>query len=170
MLITPEYVALNIRLHREVETYGTSSWKEVPAVVNLCGRFATNDVLDYGCGKGRLAEGLDFPIQSYDPALPEFAMRPSPAELVVCTDVMEHVEPECLDEVLEDVRELTIMAAYFVIATRPAVKVLGDGRNTHLIVESMVWWSHQLAGHGFFIGTRDAGTGRKGEAVFTAVV
>ena len=168
MLITFEYMNQNRMLHEQVPKYGISSWKEVEPVKRICRFYDTTDVLDYGCGKGELAKGLKFPIQSYDPALLKFAMRPGPADIVVCTDVMEHVEPGCLGEVLDDIYGLTRKAAYFVIATRLASKTLPDGRNTHLIVEGHLWWLDQLRAHRFTVVEHREGT--KNEAVFTAEV
>jgi len=60
--------------------------------------------------------------------------------LVFCGDVLEHVEPACLDAVLEDLRALTLERCVMVIATRPARKRYPDGRNFHLIIENHEWW------------------------------
>ena len=135
MLITPEYLRQNLLLHDLEPTYGTSSAQYAPAVRTLCKAYGTHDVLDYGCGKGRLADALEFPIQQYDPAIPGQATEPLPADIVVCGDVMEHIEPECVNDVLQHIHSLTQMCAYWIIATRPAAKSLPDGRNCHLIVE-----------------------------------
>ena len=98
-------------------------------------------MLDYGAGKQSLANAMPWVrIAGYDPAIPELSKPPMPADLVVCTDVLEHVEPECLEDVLDDLRRLTLKAAYLEIATREALKHLEDGRNAHLIVQPMEWW------------------------------
>lgn len=103
-------------------------------------------VLDYGCGKGTLAKTLPFPIWEYDPAIKNKDWPPRPSELVVCADVLEHIEPECLDAVLDDLASLTLDVAYFVIHTKPAGKDLPDGRNAHLIQEGKDWWERKLFG------------------------
>jgi hypothetical protein len=60
--------------------------------------------------------------------------------MVVCTDVLEHIEPEHLDAVLRHVCSLAKKAVFLQIATRPAKKCLPDGRNAHLTVQSAEWW------------------------------
>lgn len=57
---------------------------------------------------------------------------------------MEHIEPTCLIAVIEDIRELANVGAFFNIATRPAKKVLADGRNAHLIVRDAYFWLDTL--------------------------
>ncbi len=168
MLISADYLDQNRQLHESEPLYGVSSWKEVANVETLCRMYKTTDVLDYGCGKGRLADGLKIDIQSYDPAVPEFTKRPWPADLVICTDVLEHIEPDCLFSVLDDIRNLTRVAGYWVIATRKASKLLPDGRNTHLIIQPYEWWQRAIRQADFRIVNQLRGS--KGEAVFTTIL
>jgi len=79
-------------------------------------------------------------IQSYDPCVPGIDSLPEPADLVVSCCVLEHVEPECLDAVLDDMRRCTLKAAFIVVTSVPSSKFLNDGRNAHLIIEPMDWW------------------------------
>jgi hypothetical protein len=65
---------------------------------------------------------------------------PVPAELVCCIDVLEHIEPECLEDVLDHLEELTQRVAFISINTAAAGKTLPDGRNAHLIQRPMEWW------------------------------
>lgn len=143
-VITPEYRELNTQLHETRKDFGVGGAGWAAAVRAMCVRYHAWDVLDYGCGKGSLAQAMDFPIHCYDPAIAEFAAEPVPADLVVCTDVLEHIEPECLDTVIADLRRVTKRAIFCNISTVPAVKTLADGRNAHLIVEPAVWWLAQL--------------------------
>ena len=99
--------------------------------------------LDYGCGKGKLAEVVP-DVACYDPAVERFAAPAKPADVVICRDVMEHVENECIDEVLDHIRSLSRKAAWFAIATRPAKKVLADGRNAHVSIHPSAWWVEKL--------------------------
>lgn len=139
-LITDQYRTLQARLHAERDDYGVSSQKHIEQIRALAEQLKTRDILDYGCGKCRLAKGLPFPIQNYDPALAEWERHPDPADFVVCTDVLEHIEPDCLEDVLADLRDLTRKLLLVEVACRPAKKVLADGRNAHLIQESPSWW------------------------------
>lgn len=143
MLISEDYRALNAQLH-ETPEYGMSGAKWAETVLAWCRRFDTRDVLDYGAGKRTLEKALGFQIKNYDPAIPELSLSPVPTDLVVCGDVLEHIEPECIDDVLADIRRCTKRWALLVIATRPAKKILADGRNAHLIQKPAEWWRETL--------------------------
>jgi hypothetical protein len=142
-VISPDYVKLNAQLHRDNLAYGVGGAKHAAVVRKLA--VGKKSVLDYGCGKGKLGQALDFPIWEYDPAIPGKDASPRPAELVVCTDVLEHIEPELLQGVLMDLRRVTKSIGYFVIHTGPAQKMLADGRNAHLIQHGEAWWRKNLA-------------------------
>jgi 2-polyprenyl-3-methyl-5-hydroxy-6-metoxy-1,4-benzoquinol methylase len=139
-LITEEYCRLNQALHEENKHYGTTGQYYLADVVRLIKQLKTQDVLDYGCGKSTLAHNLPFTIKQYDPAVPKYAALPEPADVVVCTDVLEHIEPEYLESVLAHLAKLTKRVGYFTAATIPAKKTLADGRNAHLIVKPAKWW------------------------------
>ena len=66
------------------------------------------------------------------------------ADLVVCVDVMEHIEPMLLVNVILHLRQLTIKRLLVAISLRAAGKRLRDGRNAHLIIESASWWAEQM--------------------------
>jgi hypothetical protein len=149
-LISASYRQLNEQMHREHLVYGLGGNHHVDMVLKLVKILANEtdglpvSVLDYGAGKGTLAKALPFPIAEYDPAITGKTESPKPADLVVCTDVLEHVEPEHLIFVLDDLRRCTRRLGYFTIHTGPAMKTLPDGRNTHLIQKSLQWWKKKL--------------------------
>ena len=139
MLISDSYRALNAEMHR-TQHYGHSGAKFAPEIRQLAEAMGTKDILDYGCGLRTVQDALGYEIQNYDPALPEFAGTPERADLVVCTEVLEHIEPDCLDDVLDDLARLTRKCMFATIAHFPAVKFLPDGRNAHLIQQDLKWW------------------------------
>jgi len=143
-LISSGYCEQNRKLHQENPMYGIGGARHKDTVLKLCASMKTTSVLDYGAGKQQLSRELPFPIWNYDPAVPEISASPRPADLVVCTDVLEHIEPEKLHFVLEDLRRCTLRVGYFVIHTKPSSKVLPDGRNTHLIQRGRIWWKKKL--------------------------
>lgn len=140
MLITPEYQALQTQFHLDRPDYGISGSKYVDPVLDFAAKLKTRDILDYGCGKATLQKGIPFPIQNYDPCTEEYKRRPQPATIVVCTDVLEHIELDCLATVLDDIKSLTTQMLFLNVACRPAKKFLPDGRNAHLIQETPNWW------------------------------
>lgn len=144
MLISDEYRDLNRRLHESRSTYGTSGHKWAGIVTALTSLVGTTDVLDYGCGKSTLAKSLGFSIKEYDPAIAGKDQMPVAADIVVCTDVLEHIEPAHLMSVLKHICKLSQGCALLVASTRKAKKKLPDGRNAHLIVENEAWWAERL--------------------------
>lgn len=142
--ISDTYRDLNRQLHIQRPDFGRGGAQWAPTVLQLCTRFETNDVLDYGCGKAMLGDAMPFPVQNYDPCIDGYSARPSPADIVVCTDVLEHIEPTFLDEVLGDIQMLANTAVLLHISTVPAQKELPDGRNAHLIVRPAQWWLERL--------------------------
>ena len=143
-LISENYRQLNAKLHVTAD-FGRHGDKWASKVRELIAAHEIRTVLDYGCGQGALRKALGMDIAEYDPAISGRDNLPSPADLVVCTDVLEHVEPELLSNVLDHLRLLTRRFLFAAVSTRPAVKVLEDGRNAHLIVQSAAAWQPLLA-------------------------
>lgn len=147
--ISEGYAALNRKLYRDNLAYGVGGAKYAPMVIKLVGLLSANghppSVLDYGCGRGTLQKALPFPIWEYDPAIEGKEESPRPADLVVCSDVLEHVEPELLRVVLDDLRRCVKQLGYFAIHTGASTKKLADGRNTHLIQKDAEWWRAKLS-------------------------
>lgn len=158
-MFSPEYKALQEQFHRECPAYGVSGHKYAQHIEHLAQKLNTRDILDYGCGKATLQKSLPYPIQNYDPFIPEFNKRPNSARLTVCSDVMEHIEPDHVQHVLNDIRNLTLDLVFFQIATRPAAKILPDGRNAHLIVEPINWWLERLLPYFSTNAVQDIGGG-----------
>ncbi|MFA6043617.1 MAG: hypothetical protein WC718_01420 [Phycisphaerales bacterium] len=150
MLISEDYRALQRALH-ESPDYGVASLGFVGSVRKLIEAFGVRSVTDYGAGKQNLRKGLEaagvvVDYRPYDPAFPEYG-APLPADLVCCIDVLEHIEPDHLGAVLDDLRRVTTVRGFFTIHTGPARKVLADGRNAHLIQEPLEWWLPRLEAH-----------------------
>lgn len=143
MRFSEQYKALQAELHKD-QNYGTSGHKHADRIRDLAVRMGTKEVLDYGAGKMTLSKALPWPITNYDPMIPELSERPMASDLVVCSDVLEHIEPECIVSVLLDLQSLTKKVLFIDVAMRPAKKVLADGRNAHLIQESGSWWLTEL--------------------------
>jgi hypothetical protein len=83
-------------------------------------------------------------VRGYDPALDA---PPKPAEIVVCTDMLEDSEPEFLDNALADIARCATRAVFLVVHTQAALKILPDGRNAHLIQQPYEWWPPKFTLH-----------------------
>ena len=144
MLITPEYIELNRILHDQRKDYGSrlrvDRWRDV---LRYCAD--GQRILDYGCGKGAMRDYLGDIVTNYDPVT--FPENPDPHPVVACLDVMEHIEPDCLEDVLEHISGLFQQVAYFVICKKQGSKKLADGRPAHLIVKTSGWWVNKLSKH-----------------------
>jgi len=150
--ITPEYNALQKQMFEKSPTYARSGHAHAARVfmagAQVMRKIGKCDVLDYGCGRETLKNAIldNFPVipglryLGYDPNRPGLDKDPEPAQIVFCSDVMEHIEPECVDAVLRNISELAGELAIFVISTRAAFKNLPDGRNAHISLHDKDWW------------------------------
>lgn len=151
-LITERYRAQQKHLHDTTE-YGVASAQFAPMVAKMIDQYQVDSLLDYGAGsrltliktiaEQRLVK-RKFDYRAYEPAVEMYAKEPEPAEMVACIDVLEHIEPECLDDVLNDLKRVTKRIGLFSVSTIPAEKHLPDGRNAHLIQEPPEWWLPKL--------------------------
>ena len=144
-LISEDYRKMQQQLH-ENPKYGMASVQFAPMVAQVIEATGANELLDYGAGKGRLGIALKqyiarpLPIHHYDPAIPAWSAPPQPCGFVACIDVLEHIEPALLDNVLDDLHRVTANVGVFTVHIGRAAKVLPDGRNAHLIQQPPAWW------------------------------
>jgi hypothetical protein len=147
-LISAEYKEMNRRMHEEMPGYGQRGSAWASYVTKALEDEGHASVLDYGAGKGTLKQALpDAPIFEYDPAIPGKDATPDPADLVLCTDVLEHIEPQHINAVMRDLARVTKRKLMFNICTVPAQKTLPDGRNAHILLKGPLWWRAKLAEH-----------------------
>ena len=144
-LISEEYRQMQRQLH-ENPAYGIASIGYAPLVAEIIESTGATELLDYGAGKGRLGVALrehvkrELKIHHYDPAIPHWSASPAPCDFVACIDVLEHIEPDLIDNVLDDLMRVTRGVGVFTVHTEPAIKSLPDGRNAHLIQRRADWW------------------------------
>ena len=144
MLISPEY-RKEMESQHEKGKFGGAA-RHCSIIINqLIEQKGITHLLDYGCGKKQiLRQHLKptdgFRYQAYDPGVPKCSGDPIPAEFVVACDVLEHIEPQCIDDVLDHIESLTEGFFYATISTSEAKKKLSDGRNAHVIQQPMEWW------------------------------
>jgi len=145
-LISKKYFKMNHQLHESKTNYGKSTVKYKDIILNLINKYNFKTMIDYGCGKQSAKSFLPDYIKyiPYDPAFEEINKLPEPEDFLICTDVLEHIEPEFLDNVLKTINEKTKKICFLTIALRSASKILSDGRNAHLIVENRLFWLKKI--------------------------
>ena len=144
MLISESYKKELEELHKINEDWGTGP---KISVIGICHWMYMNNikrVLDYGCGKGRLSLFLPIEVSNYDPGIPEWCVNPKPEDYLLCTDVLEHVEPDYIENVIEHLVSKFNKKAFLSIPLKKSKKLLSDGRNAHLIVKPAFWWIELL--------------------------
>ncbi len=105
-------------------------------------------VLDFGAGQQSLGKyvqenAVDVNVKwtNYDPGQPLISTPPEGKfDLIVSSDVLEHVEPEEIDNVIAWLDAHATKAQFHHIACDPCGLILPDGRNAHLITEKVDWW------------------------------
>lgn len=152
MFVSEDYRKQQAELHT-TGVYGTLGKTYAPFVAQVMTKLQVTHMLDYGCGSNlSLPKALadqhlvehKFKYQAYDPCVEQYAAPPVPAELVVCIDVLEHIEEEYIEGVLDHLRDLTEAVGFFTLDTGPALKTLSDGRNAHVLQRPVEWWLPRL--------------------------
>lgn len=156
MLITSDYARENARLHEVDPTYGAEGYLWGYLIAGIAAIEQCESILDYGCGKGTLGRRLkQLPrgpgVREYDPGIAGKDAAPEPADLVACLDVMEHIEPQFVDAVIDDLARVTRKRLFVVISTKLSKRTMADGRDTHLSLHDDAWWSAAFTRHGFAV-------------------
>lgn len=105
-------------------------------------------VLDFGAGQCSLEKyvkdkAVDVRVNwtNYDPGIPELSALPEGKfDLICSSDVMEHVEPEMVDETIQWQKDHAERGLLIMIACSECGLKLPDGRNAHLTVQEPKWW------------------------------
>lgn len=161
-MLSDVYRAQLVEMHQAGgRPWGQKGFRHADAVLRFFE--GCNTILDYGSGKGTLREkilqrrpGTD--VRNYDPGVPGDDVAPGPADLVACTDVLEHIEPDHLAAVLDHIFTLAQRRIYLQIALIPAKQVLPDGRNAHLIIQPAAWWLQQFRRRGWKVVNSEVGS------------
>ena len=153
-------------LHKEEGKFrGISLVPLVPTLINVTKENNCKTLLDYGCGKAIpyskkecKSIGLKKPVQElcnldsfdlYDPAYPKYnKLSKKKYDIVVCTDVMEHIAEQDIDWVLKDILSHSKKTVFLNISCQPALKHFKEGKfkgqNVHVSVFHGTWWSDKV--------------------------
>jgi hypothetical protein len=143
-LFTPQHIASQKQVHEECPAYGSASLVFAPMVSELINANEVRTLLDYGSGLGQVPANLELnhqvDVQLYDPAIDTFADQAKPAEMVICLDVLDVVEPDCVDAVLDHLRQLTLKMAFFSINTAAPEGAVHPSTG----YQNVEWWLPKL--------------------------
>jgi 2-polyprenyl-3-methyl-5-hydroxy-6-metoxy-1,4-benzoquinol methylase len=145
-LISEQYRSLNAKAHKTQKGYGAKGGRRRAEVLHIANKYDAKTALDYGCGKGDLKRRVpELQWEQYDPAVAEYSDIPEGIfDLVMCGDVLEHIEMDTLDNVLAHLLSLIGRVGLFVINTKQGRRRLPDGTYAHRIVQPAGWWVTQI--------------------------
>lgn len=132
--------------HKIKKDYGCDSHRFFNLLMQLKSNKNINSILDYGCGKATLGNKfkqnkVNIQFYNYDFAISEYNVFPNGQkfDLVVCTDVLQHVPQNQLNIVLDQIISVSDKA-FFSISLRAAINKLPNGQNCHCTVKEQSWW------------------------------
>lgn len=160
--ISPEYQQILKDEHEEA-VWGTTGARNaghliLPQLERMQAWLPEVTLLDVGCGTGTLVEHLrgrlsvsglrQVHFYEYDPGVkgrddPDILMS-KVYNMVTTTDVLEHVEPAYLDNLIRAMSNACTHRQCHYIACSPDGHRLPDGRDRHLTVEPPIWWCDKL--------------------------
>jgi len=159
-------------LHKE--EYKFRGISVIPFAIDIYGIIQYNkctSIIDYGCGKAIAYKenfkdidrkkqipnftvplhkwwGID-ELQLYDPGVTEHSKLPTKkADLVICTDVLEHIPAEDLDWVIREICSLSNSVVFINVSGQPALKTFTTGKykgmNVHVSLFDHKWWINKV--------------------------
>lgn len=151
--VSTEYLQVLKETHRKKNhRWGNSAGRVYYEHIMLfVDKYKAKEILDYGAGWGSFSNRLkeegrtDIVVYEYEPAREDACARPDPCDFVICCDVLEHVEPDLLENVLEELQQVLTTRGYINVSTVKAFATLADGRNAHLIVETPRYWYNKIS-------------------------
>jgi hypothetical protein len=158
-LVSTAYRDTLVKTHDQ-RKWGSAGKSHANTIAAWAREIGAKTILDYGCGRATLGPALpEYEVSEYDPGIPSKDALPKAADMVVATDVLEHIEPEFVYNVLCHIRQLAIKGGFLVIALNKSKVDLADGRNSHLTIMPDTWWLEQLRKHEYNVikSTRQKG-------------
>jgi|ETNmetMinimDraft_21_1059911.scaffolds.fasta_scaffold184022_2 2-polyprenyl-3-methyl-5-hydroxy-6-metoxy-1,4-benzoquinol methylase len=153
-LVSKKYKEKLVAFHRK-RNWGNGAPPNAASIVyKYMAITRSNSLLDYGAGYGAFKQAikkyqlstnyrqhrLDLNVHEYEPGVVGKDEDPPICDVTVCFDVLEHIEPNKIDNVLQHIYDKTRKWAYVSICTVPARKTFPDGQNLHLLVKESSWW------------------------------
>lgn len=137
------------KLHKGAK-YGQTARSALGGIRLCIDAIKPGSIIEYGCGQSRLHEFLAAPgiqYDRYDPAIEGLTeIKGERYDLLINTDVLEHIPEKDLDAVLSHFKSLSDHA-YIRISTRLARTILPNGENAHCTVWPGKKWLDFIRGY-----------------------
>jgi hypothetical protein len=138
--------------------YGYSLLPSKERIYQIIKDTNSETVLDYGSGKGMqyskrkvdLYWGVE--VDCYDPGYKPFSVLPDKTyDGVICTEVMEHIPEDEVDQALREIFDRARKFVFFTISLNlsnvDGGKTLLDGTNLHVTIKTEDWWNEKIRHH-----------------------
>ena len=168
-MISPEYRTALINKHKAGSWGGTGARYAGQLILDRLLSAGVTTGIDFGAGQGTLKHFIEYrapqiKVSEYDPGVSGKDVKPAGTfDAVISSDVLEHVEPEMIEETIAWMQSHSDRFLYHHIACDPAGITLPDGRNVHLITEGLDWWMDKFTDPNWqFMEVRDCWQQKRG--------
>lgn len=146
-----DYIKQYKLLYKRKKNYGKTSIKLYDMLEKIINDLNILSVLDYGCGKSKLLDLIKknskIKIFKYDPAIKKYStLTKNKTDLVICTDVLQHVPLYDLDRVLKEIKSKGIYILFYIKCTNHKTK-LPNGTYANCTVYDKKWWLEKLSNY-----------------------
>lgn len=146
-----DYIKQYELLYKRKKNYGKTSIKLYDMLKKIINDLNISSVLDYGCGKSKLLDLIKknkkIKIYRYDPAIKKYSkLTKNKTDLVICTDVLQHVPLYDLDRVLKEIKSKGIYILFYIKCTNHKTK-LPNKTYANCTVYDKKWWLEKLSNY-----------------------
>lgn len=155
-------------LHQDPKVFrGLSVLPYAGEIKKLCAETGAKTLLDFGAGKAQqyqppyeVQKWWGVEVRAFDPAVPGLSKKPDSSlrfDGVLCIDVLEHLEANRIQGVIEQLFTYGTKFVFLTACLRAANRKLPDGRNAHLTVQPLDWWSGLIKDRRIVMKTEERG-------------
>jgi 2-polyprenyl-3-methyl-5-hydroxy-6-metoxy-1,4-benzoquinol methylase len=138
---------------------GSGQGKQMMQIVDWIQQYKLKDkqILDYGCGKGGTMAWIRslYPtccVMGWDTGTDRYQQKPAHTfDAIYSIDVWEHIELQDIPQQIQALRELSRKKKSIwchIIDLTPAKKLLPDGRNAHVTLQTAREWQETFEANG----------------------
>lgn len=141
-------------LHSKGYFRGYSVLRYKEEIKNIVNTTKSSTILDYGSGKGwqysiiKMNKFWNVSVDCYDPYVEYFSILSDKTyDGVICTDVLEHIPEDKLNETLSIIFSKATKFVFFSIFIEKAKKKFSNGINIHVTVKPAEFWTNLINLH-----------------------